>query len=60
MADEEVLFDEVYELCEVIGKWVHYTQRFENCVKIYYRYCSIEINEKKYINFLYISSRHTK
>lgn len=22
MADEEVLFDDVYELCEVIGKWV--------------------------------------
>jgi hypothetical protein len=23
MADEEVLFDDVYELCEIIGKWVH-------------------------------------
>lgn len=22
MADEEVLFDDVYELCEIIGKWV--------------------------------------
>lgn len=22
MADEEVLFDEVYELYEIIGKWV--------------------------------------
>lgn len=23
MADEEVLFDDVYELCEIIGKWVY-------------------------------------
>ena len=22
MADDEVLFDDVYELCEMIGKWV--------------------------------------
>jgi hypothetical protein len=22
MADDEVLFDDVYELCEIIGKWV--------------------------------------
>lgn len=27
MADEEVLFDDVYELCEIIGKWVSHAQR---------------------------------
>lgn len=26
MADEEVLFDDVYELCEIIGKWVTRTK----------------------------------
>ena len=23
--DDDVVFDDVYELCEVIGKWVKYT-----------------------------------
>lgn len=34
MADDEVLFDEVYELCEVIGKWVQFLLL---CISIFFR-----------------------
>lgn len=35
MADEEVLFDDVYELCEIIGKWVH-KAHFSYFFDVYY------------------------